>query len=527
MKAAGDGSGLRRPLKTDVVVIGGGATGAGVARDLALRGLKVILVERRDLAAGATGRCHGLLHSGVRYSVKDLPAAMECILENRVLKEVAPQAIEDTGGFMVFLKGDDPRYLERWLANTQQAGIGCEEIPPGRALELEPNLSLDAERVFSVPDASVDPFQLTLENVRSAARRGATVLRHAPVAGIRVHSGRVHSVEVLQKGEILSIGCEMAVIAAGAWSDEVARLAGVRVPLNLSKGSLVILNHRVSRRVLNRCRMPSDADLVIPNGSTSIVGTTSIQASSPDAATVTPEEVEILLAETREMIPALDRCRPIRGYAGIRPLYQDPSHRGDARDLTRGFFVLDHESRDGLRGLATVVGGKLTTFRLMAEKTADLVCEKLGIRSRCLTREEPLFDSAKRRFFVPGEKIRNILKGQKGWDPVICECELVSRNEILKASFEIGQEVNLADIQHRTRMGMGTCQGGFCSLRTAGILAGTRDVPFDELDQGLRSFLNERWKGIYPLLWGHQLREEHLNYGIYAGLFNLDMTRSS
>jgi hypothetical protein len=78
---------------------------------------------------------------------------MECILENRVLKEVAPQAIEDTGGFMVFLKGDDPRYLERWLANTQQAGIGCEEIPHGRALELEPNLSLDAERVFSVPDA--------------------------------------------------------------------------------------------------------------------------------------------------------------------------------------------------------------------------------------------------------------------------------------------------------------------------------------------------------------------------------------
>jgi glycerol-3-phosphate dehydrogenase len=186
MKAAGDGSGLRRPLKTDVVVIGGGATGAGVARDLALRGLKVILVERRDLAAGATGRCHGLLHSGVRYSVKDLPAAMECILENRVLKEVAPQAIEDTGGFMVFLKGDDPRYLERWLANTQQAGIGCEEIPPGRALELEPNLSLDAERVS--PDFVVSEC----EGCRMQIEHGSSL-------------AAVHPIEILARALSISV----------------------------------------------------------------------------------------------------------------------------------------------------------------------------------------------------------------------------------------------------------------------------------------------------------------------------------
>ena len=99
---------------------------------------------------------------------------------------------------------------------------------------------------------------------------------------------------------------------------------------------------------------------------------------------------------------------------------------------------------------------------------------------------------------------------------------MVTRNEILKAFGEIHREANLADIQHRTRMGMGSCQGGFCALRTTGLLAREGSSDYSVLDRGLRSFLNERWKGIYPLLFGEQLREEYLNYGVYASLFNLD-----
>ncbi len=171
-----------------------------------------------------------------------------------------------------------------------------------------------------------------------------------------------------------------------------------------------------------------------------------------------------------------------------------------------------------------MVGGKLTTYRLMAEKTSDLVCQKLGVNRSGQTHEEPLLENRARNFATLGEKIGNLEKVEEVENSVVCDCEMVTQNEILEAYHEIEGEMNLADIQHRTRMGMGTCQGGLCALRTVGLLAGRQDVSFPEADQALRVFLSERWKGIYPLLWGEQLREEYLNYGIYAALFNLDKT---
>jgi len=104
-------------IQTEVLVIGGGATGTGVLRDLAMRGFKTLLVEKGDLTAGTTGRYHGLLHSGGRYAVKDPQAARECIEENRILRRIMPQCIEDTGGFFVVTPWDDPGYAPRFARN--------------------------------------------------------------------------------------------------------------------------------------------------------------------------------------------------------------------------------------------------------------------------------------------------------------------------------------------------------------------------------------------------------------------------
>src|SRR5688572_20932016 len=127
-------------LATDVLVIGGGATGAGVAWDAALRGFDVVLVDRADLAEGTSGRFHGLLHSGGRYAVKDVPAAKECIDENVILRRVIPDCIEDTGGLFVTTPEDDPAYGDELLAGCRETGIPIEEIPVGEALAMEPRL---------------------------------------------------------------------------------------------------------------------------------------------------------------------------------------------------------------------------------------------------------------------------------------------------------------------------------------------------------------------------------------------------
>src|SRR6202012_2701458 len=128
-------------LSTEVLVIGGGATGVGVAWDATLRGFEVILVDRADLAEGTSGRFHGLLHSGGRYAVKDPRAAEECIAENRILRRVAADAIGDTGGLFVTTPVDDPAYAERFAQGCHDTGVDCEEISPRQALSDEPRLN--------------------------------------------------------------------------------------------------------------------------------------------------------------------------------------------------------------------------------------------------------------------------------------------------------------------------------------------------------------------------------------------------
>src|SRR3954449_10225108 len=120
-------------LHADVLVIGGGATGAGVAWDAALRGFDVVLAERADLAEGTSGRFHGLLHSGGRYVVKDPVAAEECVVENAALRELIPDAIEDTGGLFVTTPDDDPASGDTFLEGCRKAALPAEEIPVAEA----------------------------------------------------------------------------------------------------------------------------------------------------------------------------------------------------------------------------------------------------------------------------------------------------------------------------------------------------------------------------------------------------------
>src|SRR3954471_13943266 len=143
-------------LSTEVLVIGGGATGAGVAWDCALRGYDTVLVERRDLAEGTSGRFHGLLHSGGRYAVKDPNAAVECVEENAILRRIAADCIEGTGGLFVTPPAHAPASGDEFRACCPRTGGPAEETPAAEALRMEPRLNPGIRRAFTVPDAGID-----------------------------------------------------------------------------------------------------------------------------------------------------------------------------------------------------------------------------------------------------------------------------------------------------------------------------------------------------------------------------------
>ncbi|MCC6498480.1 MAG: FAD-dependent oxidoreductase, partial [Propionibacteriaceae bacterium] len=164
-----------RKLAVDVVVIGGGSTGAGVVRDVAMRGYTAVLLDRADLGQGTTGRFHGLLHSGGRYVVSDPLSATECAKENVILTRIQASAIETTGGYFVTGPDDDPGFADKFLAGAAATGVPAREISVGEALRNEPRLNPRILRAIEVQDGSVDGWQLVWGAANSAKAYGAQI----------------------------------------------------------------------------------------------------------------------------------------------------------------------------------------------------------------------------------------------------------------------------------------------------------------------------------------------------------------
>lgn len=374
---------------TDVLVIGGGATGAGIARDLALRGVDVTLCERGGLAAGTTGRSHGVLHSGARYADFDPDGARECIAENRILKDIAGACIDDTGGLFVQLDGDDPDYFDEKLAGCREQEIDATVLSGADARDAVPELSERTERVIRVPDGVIYPSRLVAATAASAREHGARILPDTPVTNLLCEDGAVVGARVSgDDGE--EIRADHVVNAAGAWAEDLAAQAGIEMPMRPTSGVMVAVDHAGIEPVLNRCRPPSDGDIVVPHGSQAVLGTTSVEVDDPDDYDTDREEIDRMVRECAAMVPALEEDEISRAYWGVRPLYApDEAERGESRSISRGFFLLDH-SRDGVDGFTSIVGGKLTTHRRMAEAVTDHVCGELGVSGACRTDEERL-----------------------------------------------------------------------------------------------------------------------------------------
>ena len=370
-------------VQTDVLVIGGGATGTGIARDLALRGVGVTLVERGGLSSGTSGRSHGLLHSGARYAEADRRGADECLAENEIIRDIAGACIRDTGGLFVQLEEDDPDYFEAKRDACEEVGIPTETLDADEARERVPGLADEVVRVMEVPDAVIYPSRLGAANAADARDHGASIHPHAPVADIAVDDGQVTGVHV--GGDVDdTIEADYVVNATGAWAGQVAAMAGLDVQMKPTRGVMVSVEYDKLGPVLNRCRDPDDGDIIVPHETEAVLGTTSVPVRDPDEYETEEWEVEKSIGECADMLPPVGTAPEIRTWWGIRPLYAPDEDARGGRGISRGFFLLDHGT-DGVDNVASIVGGKLTTYRQMAEAVSDLVCENIGVDADCVT----------------------------------------------------------------------------------------------------------------------------------------------
>jgi glycerol-3-phosphate dehydrogenase len=193
--------------------------------------------------------------------------------------------------------------------------------------------------------------------------------------------------------------------------------------------------------------------------------------------------------------------------------------------LSRGFALIDH-GQDKLDNFISIVGGKLTTYRLMAEQTSDLICSRLGVSRPCMTRTQPLTTRSANKWTQPGLAARVWMQRQNSADVLLCECEMVSKNTVNAVIESIHNQKAKADLRavgRRSRVGKGTCQGAFCSIRILAHLLEQGELDSDQGLQDLKQFLSSRWKGMRPILWDTALIQEQLQEAMHCGLFGLEL----
>ena len=374
-----------------IIIIGGGAIGSALSHDLTLRGFEVALFEKGELLSGTTGRHHGLLHSGGRYLLHDLETARECWEENRILKHIVPVGLEQYDGLFVALNDQDMSHMEAFLEGCREIDIPFRQLSPRQALALEPNLNSDLKAAIQIPDATMDAWRLPLHFFTTARENGAKIHPFAEVTAIHREGKRVIGVMIMDHRTHQSAfyAGDIVVNAAGPWAGKIAAMLDIPLPVRPAPGVMVSVQKRLTDMVINRLHPADDGDIVVPQRGLSILGTSTWLAEDPDRVNLPHDHIECIRANCAEMIPSLTRLPVHAAWCASRPLIvRDPGE--DPTKISRTFDCLDHADLDNIEGFVSVIGGKATTMRAMAEKTGDLICKKTGRTNPCQTRDTRL-----------------------------------------------------------------------------------------------------------------------------------------
>ena len=380
-----------------IIVIGGGIGGA-LAHDLTLRGFQVTLLEKGELLSGSTGRHHGLLHSGARYVFHDMATARECISENLILKRLAPEALEQNDGLFVALNEEDMSFWDDFLEGCAIAGIKTSKIERELALELEPNLNPNLIAAVRVPDATMDAWRLPMHFFATAKVNGADIRSFSEVIEIMTDGKAAIGVKVFdhKRHHTYSLNGDIVVNASGPWARKTAAMLSVNIPLQPAPGVMVSLNKRLTNMIINRLHPAGDGDIIVPQRGLSLLGTSVWIAEDPDQIGLPQDHIHRIVKLCAGMVPQISNMSIHVAWSASRPLIVNNTSE-DPNKISRTFECIDHAVEDGVDGFISILGGKATTMRAMAEKTADLICDKTGRQIGCRTRRAALLNY--RRFF--------------------------------------------------------------------------------------------------------------------------------
>ncbi len=532
----------------DVAIIGGGVNGTGVARDLSLRGLKVVLFERNDLAFGASGNSSGMIHGGVRYLSTNPKVTRESCQDSGFIQQIAPHLLFRIPFLMPIPAGAKGRIMMDLVDAYLRAYDDYQPLKRGKPhtrldaadmARLEPGLVGAMSGGFSFDEWGIDGVRLCVLNALDARERGAVVHVHTTVESIsklREEEGAPIRYLVRARDRITSravnIRASAVVNASGAWGPITAtlgKLPTTKVRIRPGKGIHVTYDRRLSNYAILSEAIDGRQIFLEPWQNLSVIGTTDDDFFGDlDDVVATSEEVRYLVQGIARVFPSIREARAIGTYAGVRPTLYEYGPNEDA--LSREHAVVDHAT-DGAPGVYSMIGGKLASYRLFAQEMSDRIAQDLAPSTKCTTHTKPLPGgdrvpdalaiaeqheltpiAARRLVYRHGSRsiriLQRIAKRPRERD-VVCACEPVLEAEVRHAiKDEMARTVD--DVARRTRLGLGACGGMRCAARCGQIVAEELGLPPREGLEQARQFLDHQARTRIVALGPDQARQEAL-----------------
>ena len=538
----------------DVLIVGGGANGTGLARDLAKRGLSVVLCEKGDFARGATGASSAMIHGGARYLLNDIETTKHSCEDSGYIQRIAPHLVfripflvpvpkkNPYGRFSPLLHDVYFDVYDRY--SPLKNGIPHAALTVEEMRRIEPGLRGDFYGGVTLDEWGIDPGRLCILNALDAEAHGATIKTYTEVVGLlREGSGKVCGVRTRETGqpEVSELRAKVVVNCAGPWAEQVGNMVNSGeggVKIRPGKGVHLVYASRITNFAIVTEAVDGRQVFVMPHNNETWIGTTDDDYYGDlDDLWATQDEISYLREALLRILPGIGSQRLIGTRVGVRNTLFGWGVMED--DLSRGYRVIDHE-RQGCPGLYSITGGKLASYRVQAEDTADLVCAALGNGARCETHlhtlpgGDTLPDEAalSRAYGVSRLAVRRIISRHgsrasrvldtgremgSGFD-VVCTCEPTLECEV-RYCLRHEHVRRLSDLMIRCRAAAGPCQGTECGMRLAQIFAEERGLDGTDEREALMDLLTQRWRSARPVLTGQQLAQAELLMTQYTGLW--------
>jgi len=512
-----------RALDCDVIVIGGGVNGAGVARDASLRGLKVSLFERNDIAFGASGNSSGMIHGGPRYLTYDPAVTQSSCEDSGHIQRIAPHLlfripflmpVFKSGGLLsnIALTGYDAFFDLYDAYQPLKAGKSHVRLDADEIRGLEPGLVGGTVGGVTFDEWGIDGSRLCVGNVVDAREHGAEIRVHSTVTEIlRRDNGHVYGVRFRDRatGESGVRTARLIVNATGAWAPITASLGGLPATtarIRPGKGIHIFLDRRLTNYAIIAHAIDGRQVFLLPWQNMSVLGTTDDDYYGDlDRVVATSDEVNYLFQAVEHVFPAVRTARAIGTWGGVRPTLYAWGPNED--QLSREHQVVDH-AEHGADGLYSMIGGKLASYRIFAQEMTDILAKRLGNTAARRSHVSPLPGgdeqvdpmqlvvrggmeavTATRLEYRHGSRSLRVLERMQR-NPreaaVVCGCEPVTEAEIrYVVEHEFAHDVD--DVARRTRLGLGACGGMRCALRCGRIVA---DATLRSPEEGQRMALD-------------------------------------